>query len=108
MAVLLDMGKTFKPQARQVRTDLAKGEKYSEISQDARGKVSAALDRIEAVFETWPDIHALPPEQLAVVRNDQELVTRIMTKAREGGRLISRGRRALGLQMTTKQYMTAA
>ncbi|CCG39325.1 putative uncharacterized protein [Xanthomonas citri pv. mangiferaeindicae LMG 941] len=55
MAVALDLDKPFKPQAAQVRADLADGEKYSEISQDERAKVGAALDRIEAAFQAQPD-----------------------------------------------------
>ncbi|MEF9421300.1 hypothetical protein [Xanthomonas citri] len=108
LAVALDLDKPFKPQAAQVRADLADGEKYSEISQDERAKVGAALDRIEAAFQAQPDIQALQPEQLAAVRNDQELVTRILTKAREDSRLICRRERATGSQMSTKQCMTAA
>ncbi|MFL8905152.1 hypothetical protein [Xanthomonas vasicola] len=107
-AGVLNLDNPFKPQAAQVRTDLAEGEKYSEISQDERAKVSAALERIEAALETWPDIHVPPLEQLAAVRNDQELVTRILTKAREDSRRICWRKRVLGLQMTTKQDMTAA
>ncbi len=107
-AVVLDVDKPFKPQAARVRTDLAAGEKYSEISQDERAKVSAALDRLEAVFEVQPNAQALQPEQLASVRNDQELVTRILTKASEDSRLICRRERATGSQMSTKQCMTAA
>ncbi|MBO9747618.1 MULTISPECIES: hypothetical protein [Xanthomonas] len=108
LAVVLDLDKPFKPQAEQVRTDLADGEKYSEISQDERAKVGAALDRIEAAFQTQPDIQALQPEQLAAVRSDQEFVTRILTRAREDSRLICRRERAIGSQMSTKQCMTAA
>ncbi len=59
LAVVLDLDKPFQPQAAQVRTDLADGEKYSEISQDERAKVGDALDRIEAVFQTQPDLQAL-------------------------------------------------
>ncbi|MFW3174518.1 hypothetical protein EX530_07485 [Xanthomonas phaseoli] len=108
LAVVLDLDKPFQPQAAQVRIDLADGEKYSEISQDERAKVGAALDRIEAVFQTQPDLQALQPAQLAAVRNDQELVTRILTRAREDSRLICRRERATGSQMSTKQCMTAA
>lgn len=107
LAVALDLDKPFKPQAAQVRADLADGE-VLEISQDERAKVGAALDRIEAAFQAQPDIRALQPEQLAAVRNDQELVTRILTKAREDSRLICRRERATGSQMSTKQCMTAA
>ncbi|QJD70093.1 hypothetical protein HG421_13645 [Xanthomonas campestris pv. badrii] len=108
LAVVLNVDKPFKPQAAQVRTDLAAGEKYSEISQDERAKVSAALDRLEAIFEAQPNAQALQPEQLAAVRNDQELVTRILTRASEDSRLICRRERATGSQMSTKQCMTAA
>ncbi|MCC8533130.1 hypothetical protein [Xanthomonas phaseoli] len=108
LAVVLDLDKPFQPQAAQVRIDLADGEKYSEISQDGRAKVGAALDRIEAAFQTQPDLRALQPEQLAAVRSDQEFVTRILTRAREDSRLICRRERATGSQMSTKQCMTAA
>ncbi|UXA54236.1 hypothetical protein M0D46_13490 [Xanthomonas prunicola] len=108
MADVLEMDNPFKPQATQGRTDLAQGEKDSEISQDERVKLSVARDRSEAACQTRSDIHALPPEQLAAVRNDQELVTRILTKAREDRRRMCWRKRALGLQMTTKQDMTAA
>lgn len=108
LAAAVDIGKPFKPQAEQVRTDLQKGEKYSEISQEERAKVTAALDRIEAVLDAQPDVQALQPDQRVAVTNDQELVTKILTRAGEDSRLICRRERALGSQMSTKQCMTAA
>lgn len=108
LAVVLDLDEPFQPSGRAGSYRSCRRRAVPEISQDERAKVGAALDRIDAVFQTQPDPQALPPEQLAVVRNDQELVTRILTRAREDSRLICRRERATGSQMSTKQCMTAA
>lgn len=107
-AAVIDAEKPFKPQATQVRSDLEEGDKYSEISQEERAKVFAALDRMDRALDAQPDVRALQPDQQAAVRNDQELVTRILIRAGEDSRLICRRERATGSQMSTKQCMTAA
>ncbi|MCC8626654.1 hypothetical protein [Xanthomonas vesicatoria] len=108
LAAVVDVEKPFKPKAAQVRSDLEKGEKYSEISQEERAKVVAALDRMERAMDAQPDVRALQPDQQVAVRNDQALVTRILTRAGEDSRLICRRERATGSQMSTKQCTTAA
>lgn len=87
-----DVGMPSKPPAEQVRSDLHKGAKYFESSQDERAKVTGALDCSEAALEAQPDVTVLQPGQRAALHNDQEPVTQILTKASEDGRLVAGAR----------------
>ncbi|CAE6807700.1 hypothetical protein XA1314C_30230 [Xanthomonas arboricola] len=91
-AIAGDLGTPSKPPAKQVRSDLHKGAKYFESSQDERAKVTAALDCSEATLEAQPDVTVLQPDQRAALHNDQEPVTQILTKAGEDGRLVAGAR----------------
>ncbi|MBB5734901.1 hypothetical protein FHT08_000666 [Xanthomonas campestris] len=81
-----------KPPAEQVRSDLHKSEKHSEISQDERAKVAAVPDRNQAALEAQPDVVALQPHQGAALHGDQEPITQILIKAGEDGRPIAGAR----------------
>ncbi|NJB80272.1 hypothetical protein GGR65_003322 [Xanthomonas sp. 3376] len=87
-----DVGTPSKPPAEQVRSDMHKGAKYFESSQDERAKVTSALDCSEATLEAQPDVTVLQPDQCAALHNDQEPVTQILTKAGEDDRLIAAAR----------------
>ncbi|NJB94320.1 hypothetical protein [Xanthomonas arboricola] len=87
-----DVGMPSKPPAEQVRSDLHKGAKYFESSQDERAKVTAAPYCSEATLEAQPDVTVLQPDQCAALHNDQEPVTQILTKASEDGRLVAGAR----------------
>ncbi|NIK53929.1 hypothetical protein FHY14_003830 [Xanthomonas arboricola] len=87
-----DVGTPSKPPAEQVRSDMHKGAKYFESSQDERAKVTGALDCSEAALEAQPDVTVLQPGQRAALHNDQEPVTQILTKASEDGRLVAGAR----------------
>lgn len=87
-----DVGTPSKPPAEQVRSDLHKGEKHSEISQDERAKVTAVPDRNHAALEAQPDLVVLQPHQGAALHGDQEPVTQILIKAGEDGRPIAGAR----------------
>ncbi|WP_238601340.1 hypothetical protein [Xanthomonas arboricola] len=91
-AVAVNPDRPCSPPAEQPRSDLHRGRTYSGISQDEHAKVAAAPDRIAAVVEAQPDIATLQPGQHAGPHHDQELVTRISTKAGEDGRPIAGAR----------------
>ncbi|WP_253254181.1 hypothetical protein [Xanthomonas arboricola] len=85
-AMAVDGDAPPKPPAEQVRSELHTGAKHSEISQDERAKVTAALDCSKAALEAQPDVTVLHPDQRAALQNDQEPVTQILTMAGDDGR----------------------
>ncbi|WP_115562725.1 hypothetical protein [Xanthomonas arboricola] len=102
----IDLKKPISEQIAEVRSDLASGTKYSEISQEERVKVLEALSRIEGATRDQADARALPDGQKADVYNDQELVNTILTKAGEESRLVCTREKATGSHHTVSNCKT--
>jgi len=103
----LNPGLPFQAQETKLRSDLAAGEVYSEITSVDKGRVLAALDRIAAVAG-GSSIDDLAGDAKVAVLQDQGLVNSVLGKARSDSRLICTRERPMGSNRTTRQCMTAA
>lgn len=103
----LQEGKPFQEQRARILADIGKGEVYSEINQEARTSVVAALDRINGVYRDRPVAELAEAEKLAIF-NDQELVNSLLVKAREDSRLICRRERPIGSNRPQNICITVA
>lgn len=98
--ITADELQSFQEQRRSVERDLADGETYSEISQDKRRDVRAALDRIEDRLERAGSVAALSERDKAELFNDQEVVNTILTQAGEDSRMVCERTKKVGSHRT--------
>jgi hypothetical protein len=104
----LDVAGSFADQVKAIEADLADGETYSEISQEDRAAVQAALRRIADELASEGSIEALSASEKAAVFNDQELANNILTKAGADSLLVCRREKKVGSHRTTTQCATVA
>jgi len=98
----------FMKQARQVRRDLSKSDKYVELKQDDRKRVLAALDRMQKALKPVESLEQLHEQDRVALFNDQELVNTLLTEAREDSRQICRREKSVGSNMARLSCETVA
>ncbi|TDK24453.1 hypothetical protein E2F46_09240 [Luteimonas aestuarii] len=86
----------FAQQAQLIRSAIATGEEYSEISASDRDVVLALLTRIETTLGSAESVDALLTQARVDLFNDQEQVNAILTGAREDSRIICRRTQVTG------------
>jgi phosphomevalonate kinase len=105
---ILNVEGSFDEQRERILSDLATGEKYSEISQQQQRDVRSALDRITREIESNGSIDTLSAEQRLKVFNDQELVNTILTRAGEDSRLVCKREKSVSTRIASTQCLTVA
>lgn len=105
---VFDVATSFAEQSAAIRDDLAKGEKYSEISRQDRDLVSSALDRISSSLDKVGSVNELSDAEKAKVFNDQEVINTILTRAGDDSRLVCTREKKVGSHRTTTQCLTVA
>ncbi len=105
----VETGKSqFLKQAKQIRKDLARSDKYQELKQSDRGKVASALDRMEKTLEPVASFEELNDVQRTRLFNDQELVNALLVEAREDSRMVCRRVKRVGSHMSQAVCETVA
>lgn len=62
----------FAEQAAQIRTDLAGGDNYAEISNEDRNTVLGLITRMQTLLDNVDSVEALPEQSRLALLNDQE------------------------------------
>lgn len=105
---VFEPGKPLVEQIRKIEGEMQDGKTYSEIGLDPRSRVREALGRMQGIIEQYPDQAKLPENERTALFNDQQVVTTVLTKAREDSRLICRREKAVGSHFSVNQCMTVA
>jgi hypothetical protein len=98
----------FPTQRRAIEADLAKGERYRELSRFDRTEVIRSLDRIEAIVQGKQSLAELTPAERAELLNHQEIINTLLTAAAEDSRLVCRRSRPVGSNMMATVCKTVA
>jgi len=104
-------GVSFADQKQKILLQLADGESYSEISKDDRGKVLAALGRMQDILDAGgldASVATVTAQQRLDLLNDQELVNNILTQAGEDSRMVCRREAPVGTRLARTQCLTVA
>lgn len=104
----LEVSAPFGSQGEQIRSQLADGKTYSEISPERQADVRLALDRIEAALGQSGSPGELRAQQRADLTNDEEAVNAILSAAREDSRLVCKREKPVGSNLPTIQCSTVA
>lgn len=105
---VLNVKSPFEEQRQRILSDLAGGEKYSEISQQDQRDVRNALDRIAQQLDSVGSIEALSDAQRLRVFNDQEVVNNILTRAGEDSRMVCKRESSVSTRIASTQCLTVA
>lgn len=84
------------------------GDRYREISEDAKQQVLQALDRMQARLDGVQSVEQLNADDKVAVFNDQELINTLLTSAAADSQLICRREKTLGSNMRSNACMTVA
>ena len=104
----LDLQNSFADQKTRIRTKLADGKSYSEISRADAAAVTEALDRIAQVLGAGDGIATLGDGSKASALQDEALINRLLSKASEDSRLVCVREKKLGSNRSTSQCSTVA
>jgi len=104
----LNVEAPFQEQHQRILSELAAGEKYSEISQQEQQDVRSALNRIAQQIESAGSVDALSTEQRLRLFNDQELINTILTRAGEDSRMVCKREKSVSTRISSTQCLTVA
>ena len=102
------LGGGFDEQAERIRSELAGGERYSEITPEQRSEVLGLLDSIENRLESAGDLDRLTPRAKSEVFNEQERVKVLLDQAAADSRLVCQRERPSGTRRSLTVCRTVA
>ena len=98
----------FGEQRAAVEAEMVAGGRFAEISDDARGKVSQAFDRMQSVLDGKASMDELRQDDRVALLNDQELINALLTQAKIDSRMVCKRERRVGSHRLTSTCRTAA
>lgn len=102
------LGGGFDVQAERIRSELAGGQRYSEISPEQRTEVLGLLDSIEGRLDGVDAVDRLTPRAKAEVFNEQERVNVLLDQAAADSRLVCQRERPSGTRRSITVCRTVA
>ncbi|WP_024891404.1 hypothetical protein [Luteimonas huabeiensis] len=102
------LGGGFDEQAQRIRSELATGQRYSEISPEQRSEVLGLLDSIESQLGSVDTVDRLTPRAKAEVFSQQERVRALLGQAAADSRLVCQRERPSGTRRSITVCRTVA